>query len=173
MARRRTSTNLNDSDVAPPKTSIGVKLAIWAAIFIIGVGLGASLTTLSPTANTVDALTLDAIAPSRDFCNNYGASALVTTSRVYVTLNPFGVYVSQSDAVPGCVVLPNNWNLLLQKNAIADRDIRSCKDRMNTFGYTGDLDKAPKVDCVYESKDVREKLFIPKSAPTNSPTPAS
>jgi Protein of unknown function (DUF3172) len=165
MARRRTSANLNNLDnqpEAPAKNAIGLKLAIWAAIFVIGIGLGASLTTLNPTSRTIDALTLDVNAPSRDFCNSYGASALVTTSRVYVTLNPFSVYVSQSDAVPGCVVLPNNWNLLLQKNAIADNDIRACRDRMNTFGYTGELDKAPRVDCVYETKDAQQKLLTPK-----------
>jgi Protein of unknown function (DUF3172) len=166
MARRRTSTNLNDQPEAPAKNAIGLKLAIWAAIFVFGIGLGASLTTLNPTSRTIDALTLDVNAPSREFCNNYGASALVTTSRIYVTLNPFGIYVSQSDAVPGCVVLPNNWNLLLQKNAIVDSDIRSCKDRMNTFGYTGDLDKSPRVDCVYETKDAQQKLL---TKPANPP----
>jgi hypothetical protein len=68
------------------------------------------------------------------------------------------VFVSQAKAVPGCVVLPNNWNLLLQKNAITDQDIRDCKDRMNTFGYTGDLEKTPSVECVYESRDAKKQL---------------
>ncbi|MDX1977624.1 MAG: DUF3172 domain-containing protein [Pseudanabaenaceae cyanobacterium bins.68] len=172
MARRRTSNSspnsLNDFTEPSSRNPIGIKLAIWAAIFILGVGLGASLTTLNPTARTIDALTLDVNAPSRDFCNSYGASALVTTNRIFVTLNPFSIYVSQSDAVPGCVVLPNNWNLLLQKNAISDNDIRACRDRMNTFGYTGDLDKNPRVDCVYETKDAQQKLLTPKTPPNPS-----
>jgi Protein of unknown function (DUF3172) len=164
MARRRTSTNLNDQPETPAKNAIGLKLAIWAAIFVFGIGLGASLTTLNPTSNNIDSITLDVNAPSRDFCNSYGASALVTTNRIYVTLNPFGIYVSQSDAVPGCVILPNNWNLLLQKKAINDSDIRECRDRMNTFGYTGELDKTPRVDCVYETRDAQQKLLTPKPA---------
>jgi hypothetical protein len=165
MARRRTSANLNNLNNQPEtsaKNAIGIKLAIWAAIFVIGVGLGASLITLNPTSRNIESFTLDANAPSREFCNSYGASALVTTNRIYVTFNPFGVYVSQSDAVPGCVVLPNNWNLLLQKNAINDNNIRECRDRMNTFGYTGELDKTPRVDCVYETKDAQQKLLPPK-----------
>lgn len=154
MARRRSPS--------PPSVdsgmSSGVKLAIVAAIFALGLGLGVSLSTLNPTPQTVDAISLDVNAPSREFCNNYGASAMVMTSKVYVTLNPFNVFVSQAKTVPGCVVLPNNWNLLLQRNAISDQDIRDCKDRMNTFGYTGDLEKTPKVECVYESKDAKKQL---------------
>ncbi len=163
MARRRPpaspSSGLNSG------MSSGVKLAIVAAIFALGLGLGVALSTLNPTPQTVDAISLDVNAPSREFCNNYGASAMVMTSKVYVTLNPFNVFVSQAKTVPGCVVLPNNWNLLLQRNAINDQDIRDCKDRMNTFGYTGDLEKTPKVECVYESKDAKKQLSgenIPK-----------
>jgi hypothetical protein len=160
MARRRSpnpaSTNLGMSS--------GVKLAIAAAIFALGIGLGVALSTLNPTPQTVDAISLDVNAPSRDFCNNYGASAMVMTSRVYVTLNPFNVFVSQAKTVPGCVVLPNNWNVLLQRNAISDQDIRDCKDRMNTFGYTGDLEKTPRVECVYESKDAKKQLSNPTIA---------
>lgn len=155
MARRRTSPTTSSTSSG---MSSGIKLAIAAAIFALGLGLGVSLSTLNPTPQTIDAISLDVNAPSRDFCNNYGASAMVMTSHVYVTLNPFNVFVSQAKAVPGCVVLPNNWNFLLQKKAINDQNIRDCRERMNTFGYTGDLDKSPQVECVYESKDAKKQL---------------
>jgi hypothetical protein len=56
---------------------------------------------------TVDAIRLDNLAPSRDFCNNYGASALVMVTRTYVTLNPYNVYTSQTPVCAGvCGTLP-------------------------------------------------------------------
>jgi len=180
MARRRSTAQQNYSNYsnspgnyAAPAAALSssIKLAIAAAIFAIGIGVGVALSTLNPTARTVDAIRLDTIAPSRDFCNNYGASAMVTTVRVYTTLNPYNVFVSQVEPKAGCVVLPNNWNILLQRRAINDQEIRQCKDRMNTFGYTGELDKTPQVDCVYESKDAQEKLTGPANAP--SPVPNS
>ena len=97
--------------------------------------------------------------------------ALSMNSRVYITLNPFNVYVSQTEPIPGCVVLPNNWNELLRRGAIAEKDIRLCKDRMNTFGFTGDLEKKAIVDCVYESRDAQKKFTENLPAPTPTPTP--
>jgi hypothetical protein len=173
MARRRYSSTLNTPPTEPKKSNdTTTKLAIAGAIFAVGIGVGIALSTLNPTPRTVDAIRLDNLAPSRDFCNNYGASAMVMSSRVYVTLNPFNVFISQAEPVPGCVVLPNNWNVLLQKNVIKEADIRQCKDRMNTFGFTGDLDKTPAVDCIYESKNAAEKFTngVP-TAPSPSPNP--
>lgn len=163
MARRRVVT-------APPSptTSSSLRLALMGAIFAIGIAVGVAISTLNPTQQAVDAIKLDNIAPSRDFCNNYGSSAMVMTSRTYVTLNPFNVYVSQADPEPGCVVLPNNWNVLLQKQAIADQDIRRCKERMNTFGFTGDLADSPRVDCVYESRDAQKKIQMPAAEEASS-----
>jgi len=157
MARRRSSSTTNYPNNASSMSS-GIKLAIVGAIFALGIGVGVALSTLNPTPRTIDAISLDVNAPSREFCSNYGASAMVMTSKVYVTLNPFNVFVSQAAPSSGCVVLSNNWNLLLQKGAITEQNVRDCKERMNTFGYTGELDKTPQVDCVYESKDAKEKL---------------
>jgi hypothetical protein len=162
MARRRPASV---SYGAPPgannnsgNSGTGFKLAIAGAIFAIGIAVGVALSTLNPTQQTVDAIRLDALAPSRDFCNNYGASAMVVSSRVFITLNPYDVYVSRIDSDPGCVVLPNNWNELLRRGAITEADIRECKNRMNTFGFTGNLGKDSIVDCVYESKNAQEQL---------------
>ncbi|CAN1210095.1 DUF3172 domain-containing protein [Tumidithrix helvetica PCC 7403] len=170
MARRRYSSTINPPTNTSSTTSTGIKLAIAGAIFAVGLGVGAALSTLNPTARTVDAIRLDNLAPSRDFCNNYGSSAMVMTTRVYVTLNPFNVFVSQADSVPGCVVLPQNWNLLLQQNAISNNDIQQCRNRMNTFGFTGDLTGKPRVDCVYESKDAQKQL-TEGAPPIPKPTP--
>lgn len=163
MVRRTRSASVNTNSTNNFTNSgggmgAGVKLAILGAIFAIGVGVGAALSTLNPTPRTVDAIRLDNLAPSRDFCNNYGASAMVMVTRTYVTLNPYNVYTSQTQSVPGCVVLPQNWNLLLSKNAINNDDVQQCRNRMNTFGFTGELDAKPQVDCVYESRDAQRQL---------------
>ncbi len=174
MARRRyttTTTNNASSGSGGFGASSSTKLAIAGAIFAIGVGVGVSLSTLNPTPGTLTDLKLDDIVPNREFCNNYGSSAMVMNSRVYITLTPFNVYVSQAEAKPGCVVMPNNWNELLRKGAIVEKDVRLCKDRMNTFGFTGDLDKKAIVDCVYESRDAQTKFNANPQAPTPSPTP--
>lgn len=171
MARRRYTTTTTNNASGGFGVSSSTKLAIAGAIFAIGVGVGVALSTLNPTPGTLTDLKLDDIVPNRDFCNNYGSSAMVMNSRVYITLNPFNVYVSQAEAVPGCVVLPNNWNELLRRGAIAEKDIRLCKDRMNTFGFTGDLEKKAAVDCVYESRDAQAKIQGKPPAPTPTPTP--
>ncbi len=165
MVRRTRSTSPTNTS---PNNGVGVKIAILGAVFAIGVGVGAALSTLNPTPRTVDAIRLDNLAPSREFCNNYGASALVMITRTYVTLNPYNVYTSQTESVPGCVVLPQNWNLLLSKNAITNDDIQQCRNRMNTFGFTGDLEGKPRVDCVYETRNAQQQL-----TEANKSTPAT
>lgn len=170
MARRRYSTTTNSASTGFGGSS-SIKLAIAGAIFAIGIAVGVALSTLNPTTQTVDAIRLDTIAPNRDFCNNFGSAAMVMNSRVYVTLNPFNVYVSQAEPIPGCVVLPNNWNELLRRGAIGEKDIRLCKDRMNTFGFTGDLEKKAFVDCVYESRDAQKRFTENLPNPTPTPLP--
>lgn len=168
MARRRASPTIN----SPNPNDASIKLAIAGAIFAVGIGVGVSISTLNPTSQSVDAIRLDELAPSREFCNNYGSSAIVTTGRIYVTLNPFSVYVSQVQSNAGCVVLPNNWNLMLQRGVISDQDIRRCKDRMNTFGFVGNLDSKPIVDCVYESTNAQQQLRDAfKENPQNNSSP--
>jgi hypothetical protein len=162
VRRTRATTATNPSS----NNSTGLKIAILGAVFAIGLGVGAALSTLNPTPRTIDAIRLDNLAPSREFCNNYGSSALVMITRTYITLNPYNVYTSQTESVPGCVVLPQNWNLLLSKNAITNDDIQQCRNRMNTFGFIGDLDGKPRVDCVYESRNAQQQL-----TEANKPTP--
>lgn len=160
MARRRSASFATN----PPKDDTGLKIAIAGAIFILGIGIGVAITTLNPTVQTVDVTRLEYLAGQ--FCTNFGYAAVVTTNRIYVTLNPYNVYVSQSDSEPGCVVLPNNWNQLQQRQAISGEDVQRCRARLNTFGYAGNLDDPDKlrVDCIYESRDA-QAAFSPVTPP--------
>lgn len=163
MARRRSASFA----ATPPKDDTSLKIAIAGAIFVLGIGIGVAISTLNPTVRTVDVTRLEFLAGQ--FCTNFGYAAVVTTNRIYVTLNPYNVYVSQSDSEPGCVVLPNNWNQLQQRQLINSEDVQRCRARLNTFGYAGNIDEPDKlkVDCIYESKDA-QAAFTP---PTPSPQP--
>ncbi|MFN3360090.1 MAG: DUF3172 domain-containing protein [Pseudanabaenaceae cyanobacterium] len=166
MARRRSTTFAG----TPPRDDTSLKIAVAGAIFILGIGVGLAISTLNPTVRTVDVTRLEYLAGQ--FCTNFGYAAVVTTNRIYVTLNPYNVYVSQSDSQPGCVVLPNNWNQLQQRQLITGEDIQRCRARLNTFGYAGNIDdpQSVKVDCIYESKDA-QAAFLPQNPQNTQPTP--
>ncbi len=161
MARRRSASFAT----SPSKDDTGLKIAIAGAIFVLGIGIGVAISTLNPTVRTVDVTRLEFLAGQ--FCTNFGYAAVVTTNRIYVTLNPYNVYVSQSDSEPGCVVLPNNWNQLQQRQLITAEDVQRCRARLNTFGYAGNIDNPEKlkVDCIYESKDAQAAFLPPSSQP--------
>ncbi|MEO0456026.1 MAG: DUF3172 domain-containing protein [Cyanobacteria bacterium P01_A01_bin.114] len=130
-------------------------LAILGGIFIIGIVAGMLLTynvNFSTESLTTD-LEIAKLAPNPQLCAQYGASAIVTETRTFVTLNPRRVFVSQPQTQPGCVLRSSNWNVLKQKDAINGEDISACRNRMNTFGYTGDIDVADnaEVDCLYQN----------------------
>ncbi|MGC1393870.1 MAG: DUF3172 domain-containing protein [Coleofasciculaceae cyanobacterium] len=136
-------------------------VAIMAGIFILGIGLGiafSSTATISP-ANVVSREVIDRSAPNPELCVQYGASAMVTDMRVYVTLNPFNVYVTQPSMRPGCVLRQNNWSILEQKKLVSSEQVSDCKRRMNTFGYTGDLNSKPDIKCVYQN-EAADNLFL-------------
>jgi hypothetical protein len=86
---------------------------------------------------------IDRSVPNAELCVQYGASSIVTDMRVFVTLNPFNVFVTQPTMRPGCVLRQNNWSILEQKNLVTSDQVRDCKRRMNTFGFTGDLNSKP------------------------------
>lgn len=128
-------------------------IAIFGGIFILGVGIGiafSSTANLSPQ-NFASREYLDRSAPNAELCVQYGASAIVMEARSYVTLNPFNVYVAQPAMMPGCVLRRQNWAIIERKNLVSSKEVRDCKQRMNTFGYTGDLDEDPRVQCVYQN----------------------
>ena len=138
-----------------------LSLAIFAAIFILGIGLGMYLSSTA-SVNPQNVVTRDAIdrsAPNPEICAQYGASAMVTDMRVFVTLNPFSVYVTQPSMRPGCVLRRNNWAIVEQKKLVSSDQVRECKDRLNTFGYTGDLNSNPEIKCVYQNENAGNLFF--------------
>ena len=89
--------NLNTWDV--------INRAVFAGIFIAGIGAGITIDSAINT-NPKDLASRDAIdknAPNPKLCATYGSSAMVLDQRVFVTFNPFNIYVTQADTKPGCV----------------------------------------------------------------------
>ena len=137
------------------------KIAIVGGIFVLGIGVGigfSSTVSFSPE-NVVSREAIDRSAPNAEVCIQYGASAIVTDLRVFVTLNPFNVYVTQPLMQPGCVLRRNNWALLEQQKLVDSQQVRDCKNRMNTFGFTGPLEGNPKISCIYQN-EAAGNLFL-------------
>ncbi|MDZ7952878.1 MAG: DUF3172 domain-containing protein [Nostoc sp. DedQUE12b] len=130
-------------------------IAIMGGVLILGIGIGiafSSTATLSP-ANVASRDFIDTKAPNPEICVQYGASAMVMDARLFVTLSPFNVYVSQPTMRPGCVLRQNNWALLEQRKLVTNDQVRDCKNRLNTFGFTGNLDSdKPDIRCIYQNE---------------------
>lgn len=151
---------------SPSPESSGFKLsygtiALLGGIFVlgIGVGIGFSSTASFNPENVASREVIDRSAPNAELCVQFGASAIVTDMRLFVTLNPFNVYVTQPQMQPGCVLRSNNWAVLEQKKLVDSRQVRDCKNRMNTFGFTGPLEGKPKIDCIYQN-EAAGNLFL-------------
>lgn len=159
-----------------PKSPIfnSAVLAILAGVFVLGIGLGvvfSSTTTLNPE-NVASIQFIDASAPNADICQNYGASATVMDARVFVTYKPFSVYVSQPLMQPGCVLRKTNWSILEQRKLVSSEQVRDCRQRLNTFGYTGKLENSPQVSCIYQS-DSDKNRFLNALPGGGAPAPES
>jgi len=128
-------------------------LALFGGIFILGIGVGIAFSSTATVSerNVANREFLDRNAPNPDICVQYGASAMVVESRAYVTLNPFNVYMSQPSIVPGCVMRSNNWSVLERAKVVTTEEVRDCKNRLNTFGFTGNLEENPTIQCIYQN----------------------
>lgn len=136
-------------------------MAILAGVFILGIGIGiafSTTTTLDPK-NVASREFIDRSAPNAELCAQYGASAMVMDTRLFVSLNPFNVYVSQPSMRPGCVMRTNNWAVLEQRRLVTQEQVRDCKNRLNTFGFTGDLGNSPDIDCIYQN-DAAKNFYV-------------
>ena len=188
MNRRRPDRYDDDYDYEPrklPPEPIGKKsvgksifnwanIAIGAGILLVGIGIGvafSSTATLDPQ-NVASRDFIDRAAPNPELCVQYGASAMVMDARLYVTLSPFKVYVSQPRMTPGCIVRSNNWSLLEQRKLINGDQVRECKQKMNTFGFTGSLESKPEINCVYQN-DAAQNLFLNQPGGTAAPATGS
>jgi hypothetical protein len=123
------------------------------------VGIAFSSTATFNPENVASREVIDRSVPNAELCVQYGASSIVTDMRVFVTLNPFNVFVTQPTMRPGCVLRQNNWSILEQKNLVTSDQVRDCKRRMNTFGFTGDLNSKPEIECIYQN-EAAGNLFL-------------
>ncbi|AFY50649.1 Protein of unknown function (DUF3172) [Nostoc sp. PCC 7524] len=133
-------------------------IAILGGVLVLGIGIGiafSSTTTLTPS-NVASREFIDTKAPNPEICVQYGASAMVMDARLFVTLNPFNVYVAQPSMRPGCVLRQNNWAILEQRKLVTSDQVRECKNRLNTFGFTGSLDsEKPDIRCIYQNESAQ------------------
>lgn len=170
----------NDPDAPKQKsakTSIAAlfnatALAVLAGVFILGIGLGLSFSSASSSGGgkIVTDLDLSQRAPNPELCAQFGSAAITMDTRVFVTLNPLNVYVSQPSTQPGCVFRTNNWSILEQKGLVKPEQVRDCKNRMNTFGFTDALERSPKIDCIYQN-DAAKNLFLNSPGTGGAPNP--
>lgn len=140
-----------------------VSKALLAGVFILGIGLGVTVDSAINT-NPRDLASRDAVdqaAPNPKICATYGASAMAFDQRVFVSFNPFNVYVAQADVKPACVLRPSNVVPILKdtEHLLNDNEIRSCKANMNTWAFVGDLDAKPQLSCVYKSEDAQNEFL--------------
>mmetsp|Transcript_61625 Transcript_61625/g.74132 ORF Transcript_61625/g.74132 Transcript_61625/m.74132 type:complete len:326 (+) Transcript_61625:41-1018(+) len=139
-----------------------VSKALLAGVFVFGVGTGVTVDSQINTSPK-DLASRDAIdqaAPNPTICSQYGASAMAFDQRVFVSFNPFNVYVAQADVKPACVLNPANAvPILKQRGLINDKEVRTCKDKMNTWAFVGALDSVPQLSCVYQSEDAQNEFL--------------
>jgi hypothetical protein len=77
-----------------------VNRALLAGVFVAGIGAGITVDSAINT-NPKDLASRDAIdrnAPNPKLCTTFGSSAMVLDQRIFVTFNPFNVYVTQGIA---------------------------------------------------------------------------
>ena len=139
-----------------------VSKALLAGVFVMGVGLGVTVDSAINT-NPRDLASRDAIdqaAPNPGLCATMGASAMAFDQRVFVSFNPFNVYVAQADVKPACVLRQSNVvSILREKHLIDDAEVRSCKANMNTWAFVGNLNDNPQLSCVYKSEDAQNEFL--------------
>ncbi len=139
-----------------------VSKALLAGVFVMGVGLGVTVDSAINTSPR-DLASRDAIdqaAPNAGLCATMGASAMAFDQRVFVSFNPFNVYVAQADVKPACVLRQANVvPILRDRNLINDAEVRSCKANMNTWAFVGDLSDTPQLSCVYKSEDAQNEFL--------------
>ncbi|MEA5616861.1 DUF3172 domain-containing protein [Cronbergia sp. UHCC 0137] len=155
--RRKSSYRETTNPLQSPALNLTM-IAILGGVLVLGIGIGiafSSTSTLSPS-NVASREFIDTKAPNPEICVQYGASAMVMDARLFVTLNPFNVYVAQPSMRPGCVIRQNNWAILENKKLVTSDQVRECKNRLNTFGFTGSLDSEnPDIRCIYQNESAQ------------------
>ena len=101
------SFGIGDASLRLPSS---VSAAILTVVFVIGIGTGVTVDSQINT-NPQDLASRDAVdknAPNPTLCTTYGASAMAFDPRVFVSFNPFNVYVTQANVKPTCVLRQAN-----------------------------------------------------------------
>jgi hypothetical protein len=140
-----------------------INRALLAGAFVAGIGSGITIDSAINT-NPRDLASRDAIdrnAPNPKICQKYGSSAMVLDQRVFVTFNPFNVYVTQADTKPGCVLRASNVvrQLQVERDLVSPDEMEACKNSFNTWAYIGDINNKPQVNCVYQSDDAQNEFL--------------
>ena len=154
------SKNNQPSGIKLPST---VSQSLLAGTFVLGIGTGVTVDSQINT-NPKDLASRDAVdnaAPNPTLCTTYGASAMAFDQRVFVSFNPFNVYVAQADVKPACVLRPANVVPVLQDRGLVNsKEVKQCKDNMsNTWAFVGDLNDYPQLSCVYKSDDAQNEFL--------------
>lgn len=151
-----------DSSTFSLRLPPSVSASLLAGVFVLGIGTGVTVDSQINT-NPRDLASRDAVdknAPNPTLCTTYGASAMAFDQRVFVSFNPFNVYVAQADVKPACVLRPSNVvPILKERKLLNDDEIRSCKMNMNTWAFVGDLNDQPQLSCVYKSEDAQNEFL--------------
>ena len=165
--RRRSNNGLPPSFGRPEDDGAwrlppSVSTALLAGVFVLGIGLGVTMDSQINT-DPKDLASRDAIdnaAPNPTLCAKLGASAMALDQRVFISFNPFNVYVSPADVKPACVLRESNVVFALQQRGlINDAEVRYCKQKMNTWAFVGSLDDTPQLSCVYKSQDAQNEFL--------------
>eukprot|EP00579_Thalassiosira_antarctica_P010451 CAMPEP_0201910614 /NCGR_PEP_ID=MMETSP0903-20130614/1925_1 /ASSEMBLY_ACC=CAM_ASM_000552 /TAXON_ID=420261 /ORGANISM="Thalassiosira antarctica, Strain CCMP982" /LENGTH=304 /DNA_ID=CAMNT_0048445273 /DNA_START=282 /DNA_END=1192 /DNA_ORIENTATION=+ len=153
------SFGIGDTGLRLPSS---VSASLLAGIFVLGIGTGVTVDSQINT-NPKDLASRDAVdknAPNPTLCTTYGASAMAFDQRVFVSFNPFNVYVAQADVKPACVLRPSNVvPILKERKLINDSEVRGCKMNDNTWAFVGDLNDQPQLSCVYKSADAQNEFL--------------
>ncbi len=143
----------------PPPFNVQ-RIAVLAGVLVLGIGVGVTISsnTQGDQGNIASSQQLDMAVADPEFCKQWGASAFVMDLQMYTTMNPSTSFVTQPKLQPGCVIRRENWAVLQKQGAITAEQMRECKQRMNTFAYTGSVKDKPEVRCVYQSDIVDNKF---------------
>lgn len=161
--RRVTSRRVRDTRLwQRPLLPSELGKALLAGAFVFGVGTGVTVDSAINT-DPRDLASRDAIdrqAPNPNLCQRYGSSALALDSRVFVTFNPFSVYITQADVKPACVLRQSNISQVLgSRNLVSKEDFKNCRNSYNTWAYVGDIEDEPQLSCVYQSDDAQNEFL--------------
>jgi len=136
--------------------------ALIGGAFVLGIGAGVYFTsevTLEPNYVASTEI-VDRRTPNSEICMANGFSSMVFDQRLFVSFNPFNVYVAQPEVKPGCILRRSNFNVLEKRKLVSRETVETCKKSMNTFAFVGDLNNNPEISCVYHSEDAENQFIV-------------